>query len=97
MFDSCTFTGNCPKETCCLSRPWRIHAKVVLLNCEYSDQIIKEGFDDWNKKEAHDTVYYAEYNGHGPGYQPEKRASYARVLTDEEALLYTKENVLEGE
>ncbi len=97
VFDSCTFTGNCPKETCCLSRPWRIHAKVVLLNCEYSDQIIKEGFDDWNKKEAHDNVYYAEYNGHGPGYQPEKRASFARILTDEEALLYTKKNVLAGE
>ncbi len=55
-----------------LSRPWRIHAKVVLLNCEYSDQIIDEGFTDWNKPESHETVYYAEYNGHGDGYKPEK-------------------------
>lgn len=94
VFESCTFTGNCPKATCYLSRPWRIHAKVVLLNCEYSDQVIPKGFDDWNKPEAHTTTYYAEYNCHGEGYKPEERASFAHILTDEEAALYTKDAVL---
>ena len=94
VFDSCTFTGNCPPQTCYLSRPWRIHAKVVLLNCEYSDQVVKDGFHDWNKPEAHDTVYYAEYNGHGSGYCPDKRASFVHILTDEEASMYKKEYIL---
>ena len=69
VFESCTFTGNCPPKSVALSRPWRIHAKTVLLNCNYSDQIIDEGFTDWNKPESHETVYYAEYNGHGEGFK----------------------------
>lgn len=94
VFDNCTFTGNCPPKSVALSRPWRIHAKTVLLNCNYSDQIIDEGFTDWNKPESHDTVYYAEYNGHGEGFKPEKRAAYVHQLDESEAALYTLENVM---
>ena len=94
VFESCTFTGNCPPKSVALCRPWRIHAKTVLLNCSYSDQIIDEGFTDWNKPESHETVYYAEYNGHGEGYKPEKRAAYVHQLNESEAALYTLENVM---
>lgn len=94
VFESCTFTGNCPPKSVALSRPWRIHAKTVLLNCSYSNQIIDEGFTDWNKPESHETVYYAEYNGHGEGYKPEKRAAYVHQLNESEAALYTLENVM---
>ena len=94
VFESCTFTGNCPPKSVALSRPWRIHAKTVLLNCSYSDQIIDEGFTAWNKPESHETVYYAEYNGHGEGFKPEKRAAYVHQLNESEAALYTLENVM---
>ena len=94
VFNNCTFTGNCPPKSVALSRPWRIHAKVVLLNCEYSDQIIDEGFTDWNKPESHETVYYAEYNGHGDGYKPEKRAAYVHQLDEAQAAFYNIENVM---
>ena len=94
VFESCRFTGNCPPKSVALSRPWRIHAKVVLLNCNYSDQIIDEGFTDWNKPESHETVYYAEYNGHGEGFKPEKRAAYVHQLNESEAARYTLENVM---
>lgn len=94
VFESCTFTGNCPPKSVALSRPWRIHAKTVLLNCSYSDQIIDEGFTDWNKPESHETVYYEEYNGHGEGFKPEKRAAYVHQLNESEAALYTLENVM---
>lgn len=94
VFESCTFTGNCPPKSVAVSRPWRIHAKTVLLNCSYSDQIIDEGFTDWNKPESHETVYYAEYNGHGEGFKPEKRAAYVHQLNESEAALYTLENVM---
>lgn len=94
VFESCTFTGNCPPKSVALSRPWRIHAKTILLNCSYSDQIIDEGFTDWNKPESHETVYYAEYNGHGEGFKPEKRAAYVHQLNESEAALYTLENVM---
>ncbi len=96
VFDHCTFTGNCPPKSVALSRPWRIYAKTVLISCEYSDQIIDEGFTDWNKPESHDTVYYAEYNGHGPGYVPEKRAAYVHQLDESQAAMYTLENVMKS-
>ena len=72
-----------------------VHGEFTLRSyCEYSNQVVKDGFHDWNKPEAHDTVYYAEYNGHGPGYCPDKRASFVHILTDEEAAMYKKEYIL---
>ena len=94
VFESCNFTGNCPDRTVMLSRPWRIHAKVVLLNCTESKQITEIGFHDWNKPESHETSYYAEYNCTGDGYVPEKRPSYTHQLTKEEAMEYTQKNVI---
>lgn len=96
VFENCKFGGNCPPRTVMLSRPWRIYAKAVFLRCEMSEQIIEEGYHDWNKPEAHEASYYAEYKCTGAGYVPEKRAPYVHQLTDEEALKYTKENVLKS-
>lgn len=94
VFDNCRFNGNCPPRTVVLSRPWRNHAKAVFINCEMSEQITEEGFDDWKKPESHDTVFYAEYGCSGKGYVPEKRVSFARQLTQKEAAEYTLDNFL---
>jgi pectinesterase len=94
VFESCNFTGNCPDRSVYISRPWRIHAKTVLLNCRLSSQIIETGYHDWNKPESHDTCYYAEYNCTGDGYLPDKRPGYIHQLSSEEAAGYTKERVL---
>ncbi len=94
VFDNCILTGNCPKATVSLSRPWRNYAKAVFLNCYYSDQVIPEGFSDWNKPEAHETVNYYEYNGKGPGFTPSLRASFSKILNKEEASRYSMERVL---
>lgn len=95
VFEHCFFTGNCPKQTTCLSRPWRIYAKAVLLRCHISNQVTEYGFHDWNKPESHDTVYYAEYQCDGEGYTPDKRSSFVHQLTDEEARQYTLENIFQ--
>lgn len=94
VFESCTLTGNCPPKSVSLGRPWRNYAKCVFLNCTYSDQIIDEGFSDWNKKDAHQTVLFAEYNGNGDGFKPDLRASFVKQLSKEDTATYTKENVL---
>lgn len=96
VFQSCAFTGPCPEGTVYLGRPWRNYAKTVLLDCYLGDHIKKEGFHDWNKKEAHETVLYAEYRSRGKGAAPESRASFVKQLTDNEAAFYTKEAVLSG-
>lgn len=66
IFNHCRFIGSEP-NTCYLGRPWREYAKVVILNSEIGDHIKPEGWHDWGKIDAHDTVYFAEYKNYGPG------------------------------
>lgn len=93
VFCDCKFTGNCPKESVYLGRPWRNHAKVVIMHSELGAHIRSEGWHDWGKKEAWDTVFFAEYHNYGAGADG-KRAPFVKQLTDEEAGQYTREKVL---
>lgn len=94
VFESCRFTSDCPPETVFLGRPWRNFAKTAILRSELGAHIKKEGWHDWNKEEAREQAYYAEYENYGPGASPATRASWSRQLTAEEAATYTKENIL---
>jgi len=93
VFHECRFTSDCPEESVYLGRPWRNYAKAVFLNCEIGAHIKKEGFHDWNKADSHDTTYFAEYKSYGPGANDAAREPWVKILTDEEAAFYTKENV----
>lgn len=95
VFNHCKFTSDCPKESAYLGRPWRNFAKTVILNSEIGPHIKKEGWHDWNKKDAWETMYFAEYNNLGEGAaQQSERAPFVKFLTDEEAAEYTREKVL---
>ena len=94
VFDKCRFTSDCAPETVYLGRPWRNYAKTVIMNSELGAHIKKEGWHDWNKEEARELTYYAEYNNFGPGASPETRVSWSHQLTGEEAKKYAKENIL---
>lgn len=94
VFDRCRFTSDCPPETVYLGRPWRNFAKTVIMRSELGAHIKKEGWHDWNKEEARETTYYAEYENYGPGASPETRVCWSHRLTTEEAAAYTKENIL---
>ena len=91
IFNHCRFIGSEP-NTCYLSRPWREYAKVVILNSEIGDHIKPEGWHDWGKIDAHDTVYFAEYKNYGPGAAG-ARPSWTHTLTDTEAENYTYASV----
>lgn len=92
VFNKCKFTGDCPRESVYLGRPWRIYAKTVLLGCEIGAHIKKEGWHDWNKPLAHETTFYAEYDCK---YEIEpERVSWSHILTDEQAKEYTISKVL---
>lgn len=88
VFNGCCFTGNCPPESVYLARPWRNYAKAVFINCEYGAHIRGEGFHDWNKSEARETVLFAEYGCKGNG--TDRRAEFSRLLTSEEAEEYSE-------
>lgn len=91
IFNHCRFIGSEP-NTCYLGRPWREYAKVVILNSEIGDHIKPEGWHDWGKIDAHDTVCFAEYKNYGPGATG-ARPSWTHTLTDTEAENYTYASV----
>lgn len=95
IFDGCRIMGpHCPKGSVYLGRPWRSFAKTVYLNCYMDESIHPSGFHDWEKKDAHDTVFYAEYNSFGEGAVTGDRASFCRILSDAEAALYDPSDIL---
>ena len=91
IFNHCRFIGSEP-NTCYLGRPWREYAKVVILNSEIGDHIKPEGWHDWGKIDAHDTVYFVEYKNYGPAAAG-ARPSWTHTLTDTEAENYTYASV----
>ena len=93
VFSRCRFLGTGSEGTRYLGRPWRNYARTVLIDCEIGAHIAAEGWHDWDKPEAHDTVFYAEYRSHGPGAAGQ-RPAWVRILSDEEALRYSREAVL---
>ncbi len=95
VFNRCAFVSDkCPPGSVYLGRPWRDYAKTVLLDCRLGQHIHKDGFFDWNKTAARETIYYAEYDSSGPGASDDTRVSYEHLLTEEEAAKYTRKNVL---
>jgi pectinesterase len=93
VFNHCHFTSNCPPESAYLGRPWRNFAKAVVINSEIDGHIHKEGWHDWDKRDAWETMFFAEYGNFGEGASNE-RAPFVKMLTKEEAEEYTVEKVL---
>lgn len=100
VFNECKFTSDCPPNTVYLGRPWRNYAKVVLIHCQLGAHIKEEGWCDWNKKEAHDTVLFAEYESTGSKAGDiliEKRVPWSKQLSKEDVLFYSKEKVYKND
>ncbi|MGN0158907.1 MAG: pectinesterase family protein [Brotaphodocola sp.] len=94
VMERCRFTGSCPPHSAYLGRPWREYAKTVLLHCEIGEHICEEGWNDWGKTDAHDTIFYAEYKSFGPSSDMSRRPKWVKILSDEEASEFTLEKVL---
>lgn len=96
VFHNCRFTSrNLADGSTYLGRPWRSFAKTILLNCELGGHIHPDGFHDWGKKAAHESMLYAEHGSYGAG-AGEKRADYVKLLSDEEAAGITFEDFWEN-
>ncbi len=93
VFLNCRISGNGPAGSFYLGRPWRNYAKTVFLNCFLDQQIRPEGWHNWDKPEAEQTAFYAEYNSSGPGSAPLQRPAWTHQLTVQEAAQYTLENI----
>jgi len=95
VFFDCNFTTDSAAEgTYYLGRPWREYARAVFINCQMGGHINKKGFSKWkNFEERSETCYYAQYKSYGAGFDEKSIAEWTYILTDEEAELYTVENI----
>lgn len=94
VFIDCKLTADNEVTQVYLGRPWRPYAKTVFIHCELGDHIRPEGWHNWNKKQAENTSFYAEYGSYGEGGNILNRVDWSYQLTKEEAAQYTKENIL---
>ena len=93
IFKDCKITGSAPDSSVYLGRPWRPFAKTVFINCFLDKQIKPEGWHNWNKHDAEQTAFYAEYKNSGQGSAPAKRVNWSHQLTDEQVKEYSLKNV----
>lgn len=95
VFHRCRFLSEgCSPQSVYLGRPWRPHARTVLLNCFLGEHIRPEGWHDWGKEQFHTAGYYAEFGSTGTGAAGQ-RAAFAHQLTSEEAAAYTLSRFME--
>lgn len=58
VFRRCRFTGDAPKGTVYIGRPWRDYARVELIECVLGDHIHPDLFHDWDKPLARENACY---------------------------------------
>jgi len=86
------FDGN-PITSFFLGRPWQAAPRTVFLRCTEPATLSAAGWASWNVAPA----LYAEYMCTGPGSDTSLRHTISRQLSDEEASLYTLENIFSRE
>ncbi|HAM99909.1 MAG TPA: hypothetical protein DCQ26_15005 [Marinilabiliales bacterium] len=97
VFKNCKLIADAGISGATLGRPWKEYAQTVFIETEEGKHISPAGWLEWSGTNNHLTAYYAEYNCSGDGYKPESRVSWSHQLTDEEAALYTLENIFSKE
>lgn len=96
VFVDCRLTGDAAPGSVYLGRPWRDHARVVLVRCWLGPHIHPQGWDDWDKPRAQSTSFFAEMLCDGPGADPATRVEWERELPESALGLLTPERLLAG-
>lgn len=96
VFLNCKLGGDAGPNSVYLGRPWRDFAKVAFVNCLMGEQIIPEGWHNWDKAEREKTVSFGEVLSQGPGANDLARVKWSKILSPNEAHKYTVANILNG-
>jgi pectinesterase len=79
-----------------LGRPWRPFSKTVFINCDLGKQIKPEGWHNWNKPDAEQTTFYAEYKSKGIGANDKARVKWSHQLNETTVQEFTLNKIFNG-
>jgi len=96
VFLNCKLSGEAGPSSVFLGRPWRDFAKVAFINCLMGDEIIPEGWHNWDKPEREKTVDFVEALSQGPGANVTARVKWSKILNSQEAEKFTIAKILSG-
>lgn len=96
VFVKCKLTAKEGVTKALLGRPWRDYTKVVYIKCSLGSHIAPQGWANWDKTDRDRTAYFAEYGNVGGSSDTSERLHWCHQLTDEQAAIYTKENILKS-
>lgn len=96
VFIKCIIDGDAPPGSFYLGRPWRINAKTVFIDCNMSNIIKPEGWNNWGKAEAEKNTFYAEADSKGAGANRESRTKWSYQLNEEQKKKYNLTNIFQG-
>ncbi|CAM8938154.1 unnamed protein product [Rhodiola kirilowii] len=74
-----------------LGRPWKPHARTIIMESFIDDLIAPEGWTPWAYNVHTDSCLYAEYNNRGPGSSTKDRVKWKGIkkITKSTAVKYT--------
>lgn len=93
VFYKCRISGD-KNRSFYLGRPWRPFAYVAFIECEMSNVIKAEGWNNWGKVSNEETAKFVEFANSGDGASSENRVSWSHELSEEQVIEYSKESVL---
>lgn len=96
IFNQCTVKLSPQTTAMYLGRPWRPYSMALFMNSYLPKGIKDEGWDNWRDPNNERTARYMEYNNKGEGAVFSKRVKWSKLLSIQEASLFTVENVLGG-
>ncbi|WP_082632240.1 pectinesterase family protein [Algoriphagus resistens] len=97
VFKDCKLTAAEGVKKVYLGRPWRDYARTVFINTDMGPHIVEEGWHNWNRKNAEQTVFYAEARSVGPGADATSRVDWAHQLSEDEIKKYSNDLIFSGE
>ncbi|GMN55153.1 hypothetical protein TIFTF001_024258 [Ficus carica] len=72
------------------------YSRTVFAKTYLSRTIVPLGWTNWSYEGSTENLFQAEYETHGPGSSPDKRAPWSTQLTDEEAAPFLSIDFIDG-
>lgn len=84
IFKNCNFIASDGVRNVYLGRPWRAHAKTVILNSLLASHVHPDGWNNWGDKNKEKTVFYAEGNNRGVGSKLDRRVNWSHRIVQQQ-------------